>query len=84
MPREFFYQFIVIISGLDNIEARRYVNLLLHQMVTFEGDTPDPSTQRVYLDGGTEGFNGQCRVIIPYKTSCYECSLNDLGTDHTF
>jgi ubiquitin-activating enzyme E1 C len=50
----------LIIAGLDNIEARRWMNSMLHSMVEFEEDkvTPDPSTQRPMIDGGTEGFKG--------------------------
>jgi molybdopterin/thiamine biosynthesis adenylyltransferase len=29
----------------------------------------------IYVDGATEGFEGQCTVIEPFKTSCYNCSL---------
>jgi ubiquitin-activating enzyme E1 C len=44
---EFYKQFMVIIAGLDNIEARRWINQMVHSLVEFEGDeikTPLPET----------------------------------------
>jgi ubiquitin-activating enzyme E1 C len=77
--QSFYEQFHIIIAGLDNIEARRWLNSMVHSMVQFdENDKPLPETQRPLIDGGTEGFKGQSRVIIPYKTGCFECSLGSL------
>jgi ubiquitin-activating enzyme E1 C len=51
----FFSEFQVIIAGLDNVEARRWLNSTVHRMVPFdENDEPEVGT--VLIDGGTEGF----------------------------
>ena len=78
---DFFRQFQIIIGGLDNIEARRWINEKVHDLVEFdEQGNVKPETVIPYIDGGTEGFRGQSRVIIPYKTACFECTLS-LSTD---
>ena len=71
---DFFRRFHIIIGGLDNIEARSYINQKVHDLVEFdEKGNPDPATVIPFIDGGTEGFRGQTKVIIPYKTCCFNC-----------
>jgi ubiquitin-activating enzyme E1 C len=76
---DFYKQFNCIISGLDSVEARRWINATIVSLV-------DESYEYVIpiIDGGTEGFRGQSRVIIPTITSCYECTLHMLTPKVTY
>jgi ubiquitin-activating enzyme E1 C len=76
---DFYRSFHLVIAGLDNIEARRWMNSMLHSLVEFDADgNVVPGSARPLIDGGTEGFKGQARVILPFTTSCYECTLGSL------
>jgi ubiquitin-activating enzyme E1 C len=69
---EYYMQFALIVCGLDSIEARRWINATLVGMV----DNENPDSLKPLIDGGTEGFKGQARVIFPTMTSCIECQLD--------
>lgn len=76
---EFYKQFTVVICGLDNIQARRWINALLVGMVDADLNNLIP-----LIDGGTEGFRGQARVILPTLNSCFECSLDMISPKVTY
>lgn len=77
---DFYRQFTLVVCGLDSVEARRWINATLVDMV----DGTDPDSLKPLIDGGTEGFKGQARVILPTISSCYECSLDMLGKQVTY
>ncbi|PKI84961.1 E1 ubiquitin-activating enzyme [Malassezia vespertilionis] len=77
---EYYMQFNIILCGLDSVEARRWINAMLVNMV----DESRPESLKPLIDGGTESLKGQARVILPGITSCYECSLDMLPKRTTF
>ncbi|KAJ4487841.1 hypothetical protein J3R30DRAFT_3695502 [Lentinula aciculospora] len=77
---DYYLQFNLVICGLDSVEARRWINATLVNLV----DSENPESLKPLIDGGTEGFKGQARVILPTITSCYECSLDMLNKPTAF
>eukprot|EP00920_Eleutheroschizon_duboscqi_P021055 GHVT01049615.1.p1 GENE.GHVT01049615.1~~GHVT01049615.1.p1 ORF type:complete len:380 (-),score=67.02 GHVT01049615.1:98-1237(-) len=76
---DFYRQFNFVLAGLDSVEARRWLNSQLHDLV--ERDVTGevlPHSVCPLFDGGSEGFKGQARVILPSMTSCFECTLGML------
>uniref|UniRef100_A0A8C7GMT5 NEDD8-activating enzyme E1 catalytic subunit n=1 Tax=Oncorhynchus kisutch TaxID=8019 RepID=A0A8C7GMT5_ONCKI len=71
----FYRQFHIIVCGLDSIIARRWMNGMLLSLLVYEDGVLDPSSIIPLIDGGTEGFKGNARVIFPGMTACIDCTL---------
>jgi adenylyltransferase/sulfurtransferase len=56
----------VIIGGVDNREARVWINRCAWKV------------GRPWIDGGIEGLNGVARVFLPGIPPCYECTLGEV------
>jgi molybdopterin/thiamine biosynthesis adenylyltransferase len=55
----------LILAGLDNREARLWINRAAWK------------TNRPWVDGAIEGINGVARVFLPGSAPCYECTLGE-------
>lgn len=55
----------VVLGGLDNREARMFVN-----QSCYKTSTP-------WVDGAIEGLMGVARVFSPPETACYECTMHE-------
>lgn len=74
---DFYRSFRIVVCGLDSIVARRWINSMLISLLRYEDDgSLDESTIIPMVDGGTEGFKGNVRVILPGRTACIECTLD--------
>ena len=57
--------------------ARRWINGMILSLLEYNDDgSVDMSTMKPIIDGGTEGFKGNARVILPGITACVECTLD--------
>lgn len=63
-----FADFDIVLGGLDNREARLYVN-----QACWKAGTP-------WIDGAIEGLMGIVRVFVPPDSACYECTMS--ARDH--
>ncbi len=63
-PDEFFDQQNIVVNALDNVQARRYMDMRC------------VASKVPLLESGTLGPKGHVQVIIPNKTESYE-SQND-------
>nr|XP_039271775.1 NEDD8-activating enzyme E1 catalytic subunit-like isoform X2 [Styela clava] len=74
---DFYRMFHIVVCGLDSIVARRWINGMFLSLLEFndQGEL-DQTTMVPIVDGGTEGFKGNVRVILPGMTPCIECTLD--------
>ncbi|GMN46615.1 hypothetical protein TIFTF001_015787 [Ficus carica] len=73
---DFYSKFSIIALGLDSIEARSYINAVACSFLEYDSDdNPQEETVKPMVDGGTEGFKGHARVIMPGTTPCFECTI---------
>ncbi|XP_003375700.1 NEDD8-activating enzyme E1 catalytic subunit [Trichinella spiralis] len=75
-PLSFYESFAVIVAGLDSISARRWINRTLVRLLRYDDKGElDMASVIPLVDGGTEGFKGSVRVILPGLSPCVECLL---------
>jgi adenylyltransferase/sulfurtransferase len=55
----------IILAGLDNREARLWINRAAWKV------------NRPWIDGAIEGINGVARLFSPGQPPCYECTLGE-------
>ncbi|HEX4489153.1 MAG TPA: ThiF family adenylyltransferase [Terriglobales bacterium] len=56
----------IVLAGLDNREARLWINRSAWKM------------NRPWIDGAIEGINGVARAFLPGVPPCYECTLGEV------
>ena len=60
-----FLDYDLVIGGLDNREARLFIN-----QACWKTSTP-------WIDGAIEGLMGVVRLFVPPDTACYECTMGE-------
>lgn len=80
----FYRNFHLVVCGLDSIVARRWINGMLISLLKYEDGVLNTESLIPIIDGGTEGFKGNARVILPGITACIECTLDLFPPQVTF
>ncbi|EKE41115.1 hypothetical protein ENUP19_0206G0023 [Entamoeba nuttalli] len=83
-PLSFYKSFKLVISGLDNLGARRWTSSTLCSLVETRNGEIDPNTIIPLIDGGTEGFQGHVMVIVPKVGPCLDCIISLFPPQKTF
>ena len=66
----------LFLSRLDSVVARRWINNMIYSLLTYDSDGNITGGIIPMVDGGTEGFKGNSRIICPTQTACLECNLD--------
>lgn len=64
-----FLDYDLVICGLDNREARLWINQCSWRV------------SHPWIDGAIEVLNGTVKVFVPPYTACYECTMNKVDYD---
>jgi len=74
---DFYNEFHILVCGLDSIAARRWINGMAISLLQYDEDgNVEEGSIKPIVDGGTEGFKGNARVILPGKNACIECTMD--------
>jgi len=86
-PPEWWYSHELVVLGLDSVEARARVNEIVATNRLRWEDVPEaervpggptvrpvPNSVHALVDGGSQGFQGNFRVIVPGQSACFECT----------
>lgn len=69
-----FTEFSLCIACISNYLRSLCLSVQLSLLV-YEDGVLDPGSIIPLIDGGTEGFKGNARVILPGMTACIDCTL---------
>ncbi|XP_021889407.1 NEDD8-activating enzyme E1 catalytic subunit isoform X3 [Carica papaya] len=70
------YDIFFKLTSYSLLELLMWFNIILLVNLEYdEDDNPREETIKPMVDGGTEGFKGHARVIMPGVTPCFECTI---------
>ncbi|XP_073267170.1 NEDD8-activating enzyme E1 catalytic subunit isoform X2 [Populus alba] len=69
-------QFLFRLEDVGKPKAEVAAKRVMERVSEYDSDdNPIEETVKPMVDGGTEGFKGHARVIIPGSTPCFECTI---------